>query len=43
MLQDRLGVSVGVRENPFSGAPLRSLSVALSLGDLNGLVYWLTL
>jgi predicted acylesterase/phospholipase RssA len=43
VLQDRLGVSVGVRENPFSGAPLRSLSVALSLGDLNGLLYWLTL
>lgn len=43
VLQDRVGVSVGVRENPFSGEPFRSLSVSLSLGDLNGLAYWLTL
>lgn len=43
VLQDRVGVSVGVRENPFSGAAMRGFSVALSLGDLNGLVYWLTL
>jgi predicted acylesterase/phospholipase RssA len=43
VLQDRVGVSVGVRETPFSGAPFRSLSVSLSLGDLNGLAYWLTL
>jgi len=43
VLQDRVGVSVGVRESPFTGAPFRSLSVSLSLGDLNGLAYWLTL
>lgn len=43
LLQDRVGVSVGVRESPFSGEPFRSLSVSLSLGDLNGLAYWLTL
>jgi predicted acylesterase/phospholipase RssA len=43
VLQDRVGVSVGVRESPFAEAPFRSLSVSLSLGDLNGLAYWLTL
>lgn len=43
LLQDRVGVSVGVRENPFAGEPFRSLSVSLSLADLNGLAYWLTL
>ncbi|MDY7232419.1 patatin-like phospholipase family protein [Hyalangium rubrum] len=43
VLQDRVGMSVGVRETPFSGRPLRSLSVSLSLADLNGLAYWLTL
>ncbi|WP_224367606.1 patatin-like phospholipase family protein [Hyalangium versicolor] len=43
VLQDRVGVSVGVRENPFTGAPFRSLSVSLSMADLNGLAYWLTL
>jgi hypothetical protein len=37
VLQDREGVSVSVRESPFTGAPFRSLSVSLSLGDLNGL------
>ena len=43
VLQDRVGVSVGVRESPFAGEPLRSLTVSLSLADLNGLAYWLTL
>jgi hypothetical protein len=43
LLQDRVGVSVGVRESPFTGDPLRSLTVSLSLADLNGLAYWLTL
>jgi len=44
VLQDRLGVSVGVRESPFGdGKPLRGLTVSLSLADLNGLVYWFTL
>ncbi|MFL5344517.1 MAG: patatin-like phospholipase family protein [Hyalangium sp.] len=43
VLQDRVGVSVGVRESPFTGAPFRSLLVSLSLADLNGLAYWLTL
>jgi hypothetical protein len=43
VLQDRVGVSVGVRESPFIGVPFRSLSVSVSLADLNGLAYWLTL
>jgi hypothetical protein len=43
VLQDRVGVSVGVRESPLSGDPFRSLTVSLSLGDLNGLAWWLTL
>ncbi|MBU8898696.1 patatin-like phospholipase family protein [Corallococcus sp. M34] len=44
ILQDRLGVSVGVRESPFQdGGALRGLTVSLSLADLNGLAYWFTL
>jgi predicted acylesterase/phospholipase RssA len=44
VLQDRLGVSVGVRESPFGdGRALRGLTVSLSLADLNGLAYWFTL
>ncbi len=38
VLQDRLGLSVGVRQ--LSG--FSDLFVALSISDLNGMVYWLT-
>ena len=38
MLQDRLGVSVGVRQ--LSG--FNDLFVALSVSDVNGMLYWLT-
>ena len=38
MLQDRLGVSLGVRQ--LSG--FNDLFVALSISDLNGMLYWLT-
>jgi hypothetical protein len=38
MLQDRLGVSVGVRQ--LSG--FNDLFVALNVSDLNGMIYWLT-
>jgi hypothetical protein len=44
VLQDRLGVSVGVRQSPFGDEkPLRGLTLSLSIADLNGLVYWFTL
>jgi len=38
MLQDRLGVSVGVRQ--LSG--FNDLFVALNVSDVNGMIYWLT-
>ena len=38
MLQDRLGVSVGVRQ--LSG--FNDLFIALTVSDLNGMLYWLT-
>ena len=38
MLQDRLGVSVGVRR--LSG--FKDVFVALSVSDVNGMLYWLT-
>jgi hypothetical protein len=38
ILQDRLGVSVGVRQ--LSG--FNDVFVALSLSDVNGMIYWLT-
>jgi hypothetical protein len=38
VLQDRLGISAGVRS--FSGA--HDVFVALTVSDVNGMVYWLT-
>lgn len=42
VLQDRIGLSVGVRELSVSRGTAGSVFVALTLSDLNGAVYWLT-
>jgi len=39
VLQDRIGLSVGWRQ--INGG-LHQLLVALSLSDVNGMIYWLT-
>jgi len=42
VLQDRLGLSVGVRELSLSRGTAGGVFVALTIADLNGAMYWLT-
>ena len=43
LLQDRIGVTVGLRDVGTSDASAQQWFVALSLSDVNGLAYWLAL
>ena len=42
VLQDRLGLSLGVRELSLSRGTAGAVFVALTIADLNGAMYWLT-
>ena len=42
VLQDRLGLSLGVRELSLSRGTAGAVFVALTIADLNGALYWLT-
>ena len=42
LLQDRVGLSLGVRELSISRGEAGAVFVALTISDLNGAVYWLT-
>jgi hypothetical protein len=42
VLQDRLGLSLGVRELSLSRGTAGTVFVALTIADLNGALYWLT-
>jgi hypothetical protein len=42
VLQDRLGLSLGVRELSLSRGTAGTVFVALTIADLNGAMYWLT-
>jgi predicted acylesterase/phospholipase RssA len=41
-LQDRIGLSVGVRELSLSRGTAATVFVAITIADLNGAMYWLT-
>jgi predicted acylesterase/phospholipase RssA len=42
VLQDRLGLSFGVRQLSISGGTAGEPFIALTIADLNGAIYWLT-